>query len=808
VLKDVHSSLFYGNSAASGVVLIATKHGNALKKEVNVQVSYGLGQPRATPDYLSSADYMGQYNIALKNDGLPVKYSDETIELYRYGNPYRYPSVDYYSSDFLKKLKPSSRALVNVSGGNRNTTYYSGLTWSHSDDFLNFGEGKSAQTNLFNVTGSVRTKVNSWIQSELNVNGVIDNQRNPLIAGAATTYWQAAANNRPDLFAPLIPIELIDPDNETLQGRKIDIDGKYLAGGTSAIRTNAIADVYLAGRYSRIARDIFFNNKIDMDLSAITKGLSLHTNISMDFYSYYFQVISNQYAVYNPEWNENDMVTNLTKYGEDKRSGVQSAGLSYSRRRFGFHLMLGYNRTFDKVHHVSGNLAAYVTNYKFSSDIQYDKNVNLGLQLMYRYDNKYIINFNSATVHSAKLHPGNRTAFSPSLALGWVISSEDFLKAASFVDHLKLRLSAGIMNTDVGLGYYQYDDIYTSSGAMTYYEGQTSVAGTIPSSVETKELFFEKRKDLNVGMEALLFDRSLSFDVNYFVNVYSDKISKPQTLYPSYYTSYIPYGNYGADRYCGVELGLSWNRRLGEWGLMLGGTLLHVNSEVLERDEIYANDYQYRTGRPVDAVYGLEADGFFADQQDIDRHVLQAFGNVQPGDIRYVNLNGDDVIDENDAKMIGRSSPPLSYGLEMGISYKRFSLFALGTGSAGADGFLSGSYYWVQGDAKYSTFMLNHWTEETKNVATYPRLSSLADNNNFRTSTFWKYNNNRFDLARVQLSYDVPLKNGNKIHMKELRFYFKVSNLLTLSPNRDYLILNVGYEPQCTTYVFGVKASF
>jgi TonB-linked SusC/RagA family outer membrane protein len=808
-LKDVHSSLFYGNAAANGVVLITTKHGNAMKKEVNVQGSYGLGQPRAIPDYLPSADYMEQYNIALKNDGLPVKYSDETIELYRYGNPYRYPSVDYYSSDFLKKMKPYARALINMSGGNRNATYYSGLTWSHSDDFLNFGAGKSAQTNQFSAVGNVRMRVNSWIQSELNVNGVIDNQKNPLIAGAASTYWSAAANNRPDLFAPLIPIELIDPDNETLQGRKQDIEGKYLAGGTSAILTNAIADVYLAGEYSRIARDIFFNNKIDMDLSAITEGLSLHTNISMDFYSYYFQVLSNAYAVYHPAWNENDSVAGLTKYGEDQRSGVQSAGLSYSRRRLGFHLMFGYNRTFDGIHHVSGALAAYAANYKFSSEIQPAKNVSLGLQLRYRYDNKYTVDFNSATVHSVKLHPDNRTGFSPSLALGWIISSEDFMAGASFVDHLKLRLSAGIMNTDGNLSYYQYDNIYGSSGAMTYYEGQASVAGTVPLSVENKNLFFEKRKDVNVGIDALLFDRSVALDFNWFVNVHSDLISKPQTLYPSYYTLYIPYENYGANRYSGSELGLSWNRKFGSWGVMLGGTLQYVNSEVLERDEIYANDYQYRKGQPVDAVYGLKADGFFADGQEIDQHAaLQAFGSVQPGDIRYANLNGDDVVDENDEMMIGRSSPPLSYGLQMRISYRNISLFAMGTGSAGADGFLSGSYYWVQGDAKYSAFMRNHWTEETKDVATYPRLSSLADNNNFRTSTFWKYNSNRFDLVRLQLGYDIPLKEGNKLQMKRLGLYVRASNLLTLSPSRDYLILNVGYEPQCTVYTFGLKASF
>jgi hypothetical protein len=135
-------------------------------------------------------------------------------------------------------------------------------------------------------------------------------------------------------------------------------------------------------------------------------------------------------------------------------------------------------------------------------------------------------------------------------------------------------------------------------------------------------------------------------------------------------------------------------------------------------------------------------------------------------------------------------------------------LYARGNGRNGADGYLNSDYYWAQAANKYSEYMLNNWTEATKNTATYPRLSSSANNNNFRSSTFWLYKDDYFNLDRIQLTYDVPIKQGNKLTMKSLLVFLNASSILTISPAKDIRILNIGSEPQYRSFSIGLKTLF
>ncbi|MDR1668163.1 MAG: SusC/RagA family TonB-linked outer membrane protein [Bacteroidales bacterium] len=808
-LKDVNAAIMYGNTGAAGIVLITTKRGQAMKNGVNVSGHYGIAQPRALPDYLSSADYMEQYNTARINDGLTPAYDQTTIDHYRYGNPYRYPSIDYYSSEFLKKVKPFSKIQLDLSGGNKIAAYYSCVSWDRQDNLLNFGNVQSMHNNTFNFRGNVDLRINRRITSSIDAAGFISTENGPLINGGASDYWTQAATSRPDRFSPFIPIELVDPELSLLQGRKRDIDGQYLAGGTSDVLTNPIADVYLGGENSRVLRNLSFTNKVDIDLGGLLDGLGFHTNISFDYLTSYYQYINNEYAVYDAAWDANiDKVVGLVKYGEDVRSGVQNMGASYGQRRFGLYLMLDYHQTFGEAHHLSNALSLYSNNIKTSSDVQANKNANLGLRVQYDYRHKYMAEFGGALVSSAKLPKKNRTAFSPSLGLAWMIGSEDFMAGADFVDYLKIKLSGGIMNTDAGLDYFLYDDYYVYSGVLTWYEYQSIGQGMIPDHERNEQLFFEKRKDLNIGIEGALFDGTLTFDACWFINTRADIVMQTKTLYPSYYANYTPFVNYGKNRYSGLEMGLSVRQTFGRFGVVAGGNILYADSKILKTDEMYANDYQYRKGNPVDAVYGLVADGFFMSRDEVEQHKTQSFGFVQQGDIRYANQNGDMVIDENDEKMIGRSQAPFSFGVQLQLSYGRFSLFASGTGRTGADGALNGSYYWVQGDGKYSAYMLHHWTEANKNTANYPRLSSNNNNNNFRSSSFWLYKDDYFNVDRLQLNYDVPLKNDNKITLKKLHLFANVANVATIAPNKEIRILNIGTEPQYRTFSIGLKAMF
>jgi hypothetical protein len=234
----------------------------------------------------------------------------------------------------------------------------------------------------------------------------------------------------------------------------------------------------------------------------------------------------------------------------------------------------------------------------------------------------------------------------------------------------------------------------------------------------------------------------------------------------------------------------------------------YANSKVIKRDELYTDSYQERTGKPVDAIFGLISDGFFMDETEIAGHPKQAFGEVQPGDIKYTDQNGDNLIDARDEVEIGRWIAPFNYGLNFSVTYRNFTLFMLGTGFAGGNGMKSSDYYWVDGDNKYSEVVRDRWTEETKNTATFPRLSSLQNNNNFRNSDFWMYKTNRFGLSKVQVTYNLPSGILKKTFVRELGVYAMGSNLFIFSGNKDIIDLNIASAPQLRYFNFGIKAGF
>jgi TonB-linked SusC/RagA family outer membrane protein len=807
-LKDINSAILYGNQAVNGVVLIRTKRGQAHKKEVKVTGYYGMSTPAALPNYLSSAEYAELYNEARINDGLAPQYDAEQIAGYRSGNPYLYPSIDYYSDEYLNGTRPFFKVLTELSGGNDAARYYTNLGWDQSGSLLNFGEGQNAKRNIFNVRGNVDISVNHWITTALDAAFVLNSNKGPV-----GNYWADAATRQPNLVAPLIPIDLVNPSDPLLAARKNDVNGRYLIGGNQSNLRNPFADGYSGGSDELIQRTFSFNNRIDFDLNelAAIEGLAFHTNVSFDLYTRYNQSVNNTYSVYEAaKWSaDGTRIDSLAKYGEDTRPGTQNIGNEYFERKVGFYGMLDYDRTFDALHHVSASLLGFAARQKQEGIFQPDKNANLGLRVAYGYNNRYLLDFSSAYVASAKLPEGNRGAFSPSLGLAWVLSEEDFMSGASAVDHLKLRVSAGVMNSDAGIGgYYYYDNVYSFSGGYSWYEGNWSNNGVVSSYSGNSGLFFEKRKEVNVGFEGMFFNRMLSVDANVFTSVYSDQITRPQTQYPSYYVNFMPYENFGRNAYRGAELGLSFSRQIGKIAFTIGGNALYATSEVLKRDEIYLNEYRNRTGHSLDTRFGLEAAGLFMDQAEIDNHAIQAFGKVKPGDIKYVDQNNDGVVDDNDEVAIGRSQSPLTYGLNLKVAYGNFTLFALGRGNKGADGAFAGDYYWVDGDDKYSDVVLGRWTEATKATATYPRLSSLASPNNFRNSTYWLFNANSFNLARVQLTYDMPERVAQMLRMKHLNLYVDGSNLFTISEIRERADLRFGAEPSYRSFSLGARITF
>jgi len=770
ILKGVNAVALYGSHAAHGVILITSKRGEAYNRKLNVRANAGLGLPKLYPEYLGSAEYMVLYNEACTNDGLPEFYDEETINNYTNGNRYRYPDIDYYSSEYINKNTYNTDVFTEFSGGNKDARFYSNIGWANQSTLLNIGEGKNEADNRFNVRGNVDINLNNFISSTVDVAARLENSRRGL-----ADYWYSASTFLPNKYTPLLPVSMIAPDSTDVlllaENSKNIIDGQYILGGTQEYLTNPLADLYVGGYLEYVNRVLQLTNTINIDLNSVVKGLSFCTRFNADYYNAYIQSINNEYSVYAPIWDsipDSDIITGLEKFGNDIRTGDLNIEATAQTRNLGFSMQFNYTKSLSDIHNISAILLASGTSITTNGIIQASTNTNLGLQLGYNYKHRYWLDFSSAIVNSTKLPEINRVGFSPTFSLGWLVSSEDFLSGSTVVNHLKLSASAGIINTDRSIGeYYLYDNIYISDAFFSWdddlYRNQatTSLQGANP------DLSFVKRKELNMGIEGAFFKRLLWLETTFFLTQFDGLPTQRFSQYPNYFSDFVPYSNYNSNQITGMDIMLNFNNKIGEIEFNLGVNATYVNTKVIKRDELFADSYMNRVGKPVDAIFGLVNNGFFMDENDITNHPVQAFGEVRPGDIKYVDQNGDNIINERDEVEIGRWNAPFVYGLIFSTSYK-----------------------------------------DTRNTATYPRLSSLENNNNFRYSDFWIYKTDRFDLSKVQVTYNLPENFVGKTFIREMGVYVMGSNLLTFSKNKDILDLVTWTDPLMRYYSLGIRANF
>jgi TonB-linked SusC/RagA family outer membrane protein len=800
VLRDVNSAMLYGSEAINGAILINTKRGAPHKNVTDVTVNYGISQPKEFPSYLNSAEYMTYYNEALKNDGLSSKYNKSTIQDYRSGNKYRYPSVDYYSNKYLKPVKNYFDINAQLNGGNNVAQYYSNFGWNSSGSLIDFGRGKKGRDNRFNVRGNADLKINDWIKTLIDVSGFFEINK-----GARGNYWGDAAAVRPNEFTPLIPISLINQDNEVLHGSKNNIKGLYLLGGNSNHQSTAFGDVYSGGISNLIERNYSFNDRINMNLSRVTTGLSFHTNISFNYFVRYDQDVINQYAVYEPEWSsDKNSIIGLEKFGKDSRSGIQEVGNTYFRRRFGSYALVNYDRTFNNINHFSGSLLGYFSNFKAQGDFQGVKEAHLGLKLKYIYDEKYMVDFSSALNNSVKLAKGHRGGLSPSVGAAWVISNENFMSSSHIVNYLKLRMTAGILKSDFPIsGFYHYDSQYGGSGGYSWDEGSRSRSGTQSDWGSNPNLGYIKRKEASIGLQGSFFNSHIGAQVNGFYDTYNGLIVRPNTQFPNYYSDFIPYENFGSNAYYGLEAELNYNKIFGDWSLFVGANFLYSTSKRTKVNEVHKFKNLYKQGDPATGRYGLIALGLFQSQKAIDSSPTQEFGTVKPGDIKYKDVNGDGKIDDNDIVYLGSYQPPISGGLQFKLSYRMLTLYVLCQGDLGEYEFKNSSYYWINGTDKYSSVVLGSWTPDTKNTATFPRLTSKTGSNNYRNSSYWGYKTNHFTIRRIQIDYQLPQSFSA---ISGWYLFLDASNAYQFAKNRKIINLNPGGAPSFRTFSIGLRA--
>lgn len=845
-LKGAQAVILYGSKAAKGAILITTKRSHVDGLQINANANTGFYFAKEFPEYLGSAEYMTLYNEACLNDQLATgaKYSQQDIYNHASGlNPYRYPNVNYYSDEYIRKAYNRSEGTLEIQGGGTRAHFYTNINYYRLEDLLNFGNAKDNYTDRFSVRGNVDLVVNKFIKGWANASATFYNANKN-----KGNFWNDAANMRPNFpenAAPLIDINCIDPNASkalATLGKSLNLlDGRYFPGGTKSTQTNAIADCYFGGKTKAVSRQFQFDAGIDYDMNFLTKGLSFKTLFSIDYAASYDLSYDNKYAVFIPTWsnyNAKDQIVALEQQNDEVVTGKMTMSNSKYRQTISWNGHFDYDRTFADKHHVSGMLLANMFTTTRSGEYHRYANANLGLQAVYDYMGRYFFEMGLAGVHSARLPEGNREALSHSFTFGWNIAKEKFMKA-KFVDDLMVSASFSNLNEDIDVYmgekyFYLYEAKWKQEGSGYTWNETLSTNRTFSTTGNNPALDFIHRKEFSFTLRGSFFNKLISAELTYFNTDMDGFIIPNPSQFPSYLSdglsgsSFKPAINNNVQNRKGLDFSIKAQKQFGKVHAELGvvGTYLTTKWKTYDETIDPTAPHKHTEGQALDALWGYNCLGFYtADDFDISttaegktKYTLKAGlpesalnGNtyLQPGDLKYEDVNGDNKIDSKDQVVLGKSGTygsPLTLGVNLTLKYKNWTLFMLGDGQFGAKAFKNNSYYFMTGDNKYSVNVRGRWTPETAETATHPRLTTQSTSNG-EGSTFWLYSTDRFNLRKVQLTYDFPAEMFKGKWVKALSVYINGNDLLTISKERKLMETSVGSAPQTRFYNIGARVT-
>lgn len=801
VLKDAAALAPFGMRGANGVIWVTTKRGRIGRPRVTVNVRGGVQQPMNLQKPLRTGDYTRLYNEALSNDNgnvwTPYYTADQVARL---------PDVDWYR-EVTKKATPYTDADVSVSGGDKTVRYFvlfgymgqRGIYDTPTNDTL-----ANAGIDCYNIRTNLDMNLFGFLEAKVDVGGRIEDRRYP--NRAAGDLWNDLAKYPGSVYPVRNP------------------DGTWT--GTPIYNFNPLASIKALGRNSTHDRTLQANFQLKERLDFLVEGLYLSEAMSLSSWTRDGASNTRNYS----RWLDGVQQTtdNDTPYTRGEDSGQNQWTWQH------YNATVGYDGTFGR-HVVSASAGILYNIYKtdFSQNgaagkmVEY-RHMTVNGAVNYAYDDRYVATFSFAADGSDNYRPGNRWGFYPSLGLGWIVSRERFLRDSRMVDLLKLRASVGKNGWDpMGEMRYLWEGYYTGRGGLnTGNSEHTWHGGTALSYLPNPDVFAEKSLKYDAGIDLRLWNR-LSLNVDLFLEKRSGIVTQDWMIPGASGVDNPPYRNIGRMTNKGFEVQLSWADRIGDFNYALTGMASYNSNKVDYMAEVVTVPTAARTGRRLDALFGYVADGFYDwDDFDVGGELREGlpkptFGAVQPGDIKYKNLNGDTVIDENDQTAIGDSYlPKLQYSFSLAASYKGFDLFALFQGAAGRDVNLldaplqnvafrdNGNVYGIA-EGRWAYYP--EQGIDTRATATYPRLSLQDNSNNYRNSTLWKRSGDFLKLRNVELGYTFAQPSLSKAGISKIRIYLSGVNLLTVSRlMRDYDIDPeiLSGHPALKSYNLGLTVTF
>jgi TonB-linked SusC/RagA family outer membrane protein len=809
VLKDAAASAIYGQRAANGVLLVKTKRGFVSPLQVQFGAQYGFQQIPRTPDFLNSHDYAYFYNEALRNEGQPERYTVGDLEAYRTGsNPLLYPDVNW-QEEVLRKSAPLSNYNFNARGGTETIKYFVLFNAINNRGIYKRTEKVSENAldqsyTRYNFRTNVDVQLAKNLSMMTTISGSVEDKVTPGVNETTQAIFDLMASIPPNAFAVNV--------------------GNGRPGGSSFYR-NPWAEITQRGYVSYNGRSAQATSRLVGDLSFITPGLSASASVGFNSHFISFSNKTKDYARYSVSGIDSEgQPVYSPPYGQETPLTINESD-SYQWRNLVVQGSLNYDRTFGS-QEVNAILTANYddateVNRFISASLPY-KNLGAGGRFTYAAWKRYIVEFSFGYYGNDRFMSGKRFGFFPAGSLGWVVSNEAFLKDNQAINFLKIKGSYGLTgNWDTGGERYTYHQSYRNAN---YYLGANNSwrDGYLQNTIATPNATWEKEKQLNIGLEGTLF-RNFYFTFDGFKRNRYDILALPQSTLPDFSGFILPYANVGKVENKGfeavvgykanVEKDLSWFAEGSGW--------FSRNKILYNAEAPQAEAYLYQTGYPVGQSFLLEYDGFFYDANEIAQHVRQSFDDVQPGDVRYKNQNGDDVIDTNDVRAAGYSVlPELTLGLHAGLAYKGFDVDVFFQGAVNRSVYWQGKYFEAfQNNGKITSVALDRWAYypelgiDTRSTATYPRLSASDNQNNYQASTLWLKNGNFLKLRSLEIGYTLPSFISGKIQAESVRFFLNGTNLLSF----DYMdgvidpeeaALGVAVYPVMRTFSAGINIQF
>ena len=828
ILKDASATAAYGIRGANGVIVITTKRGKAAEKAtVNLKASIGINQPIGFPEYLGSADYATLYNEARLNDakmtGADISslnlFSQQAIDNFRRAKGDNSDGLgydwDYY--DFAFKPGLQEDVSLSIRGGTDKVRYYvlaNYFSQGGNYKYSNAGEYDS-QTKFtrYNFRSNIDININRYLSTRLDLGARITDRNAP---GTTAGRLMTICATQPP-YLPILVEENAHPQNEEY----IQQNPRGMLYGDNIYRYNLLGELSRTGYLNE--KNTYLNGSfaMNLDMEFLTKGLKAEVmfsydasegrwiNRKLDTYKDGYREYP-KYATFMPiEGSDAYMAgghyTGAYKTG-NKYDIDQTIGNGFSHNasdgRTYIQARLDYNRLFSNRHEVTAMLLANRGNRTVNNELAYHSQGITG-RFAYYYNQKYLMEFNFGYNGSENFTPGKRYGFFPAGSIGWVVSEEEFMKKASWIDFLKVRASYGLVGSDNVSSRFPYLAFY--GGGSGYDFGNnfgTNVGGTSEGNLANANLTWEKARKLNVGIDFTTLNQRLALTIDAFYeyrfDIITDMNSDGIMGYPDIVGKDAALQNLGEVSNRGVDIELSWNDKIGKDfryyirpNLTFSRNRLEYKAEVARK-----NSWRKETGKRLYENFVYVFDHFVADQEEADRLNkigYQPWGQLIPGDVVYKDLDRNGVIDDEDRTAMGNPrSPELMFGIPFGFQYKNFDFSVLLQGATKSSILLNGAAVFdfpqFEQDkiGRVKKMHLDRWTPETAATAKYPALHyGTHDNNKNGNSSLFLYDASYLRLKNVEIGYNVSPQLLRKIHVQQARIYVQGLNLLTFDKLGD-----------------------